>query len=239
MKKIFIALLFSTGAFYSNAQEAEHPVKFNHYIGIQANELFKQLINLNTSNTAISNPYLLTYSVISTKYNLGVEAGFGFNYHNTKDNLSPTSPQSKISDSFYRFGIVKNFMLGKKWEATAALDYAGSYQTDKTVAIEVTNFGGSQTDSTATISTSVIKSNGGGVKLGLGFHLSDHIMLSTEGSLYYLTASNKNNVLVAETVTVTNFPENDTYTLSSSNSDTKNSDFEITVPVAIFLVIKF
>jgi hypothetical protein len=239
MKKILIALLLATSAFYSNAQDAEQPKLFNHYIGIQANELLKQLINLNTSNTSISNPYLLTYSVLSTKYNWGIETGFGFNYHNFKDNLSPTTPQSKINESFYRFGIFKNFMLGKKWEATTGLDYAGSYQSDKTVTNEVIDFNVTQTDSTATISTSVIKSKGGGLQLGIGFHLSDHILLRTEGTVYYLTTNKKNNVLITETFTDTNFPETDTYTVSSSNSDTKNSDFEITIPVAIFLIIKF
>lgn len=240
VKKWLFSLLLVIKIFYCSAQPAEKIKMVDHYFSIQANELLRQLINLNTNNETIQNPYLFTYSVFSTKYNWGIQAGFGLDYHSIQDKLSPTNQESKIRDVFFRIGIARNFMLGKKWEASAGIDYVNSNQMNKTFAFEVvSNFQNTTKDSTSTVSTSLIKAKGAGLQLRLGFHLSEHIMLSTEGTFYYQTSTNANNVMIAQTFTDTINPENDTYTLSSTNSETENSDFEITVPVAIFLTIKF
>jgi hypothetical protein len=205
---------------------------------VQANQLFRQLINLNNTNTIISNPYLLTYSLFSARHGWGIETGFGYNYQRSKDKLTAADQESKINEAFYRFGIAKKFSMGKRWEASLGIDYAGSYQLDKTFAFTVTEFS-TQKDSTAAISTSVIKTKGGGAQVRLAFAISTHIMLATEATLYYATTGKKNNVLFSDTFTNTGFPEQDTYTISSSNTETEEAAFNITIPVAIFLTVKF
>src|SRR6188768_1945184 len=90
----------------------------NHYIGVQVNELLRQLINLNETNEIIDNPYLFTYSIFTNKSGWGLQGGFGFNYHQIKDKISVTAQESKISESFYRAGVGKQFHLGKRWTAT-------------------------------------------------------------------------------------------------------------------------
>ena len=57
---------------------------FNHYAGVQVNELLRQLINLSEENEAIENPYLFTYSLFTNGSGWGLQSGFGFNYHQVK-----------------------------------------------------------------------------------------------------------------------------------------------------------
>lgn len=239
MKTFLFCILFSVScSFAAVAQQPDSTKLLNHYIGIQANQLLKQLINLNNNNVAISNPYLLTYSLFSAKYNWGIETGFGYNYRRSKDKLTAADQESKISEAFYRFGIAKKFSVGKKWETSIGLDYAGSYQLDKTFTFTVTDFG-TQKDSTATVSTTIEKSKGGGIQLRLVFNISSHILLGTETTFYYETTNKKSNVIVSDTFTRTDFPELNTYTLSASNTETEEAAFNITLPVAIFLTVKF
>ncbi len=221
------------------AQEKPSP-RFNHYIGLQGNQLLRQLINLNASNVVISNPYLLTYSLLYTKYHAGIQAGIGYDYHLKEDKLSSTGQRSKINELSYRIGVFRNFNIGKRWEASAGIDYEASHHTDKTTAVEVINFGpSSSTDSTATVSYSLVKSHGAGIQLRLGFHLTPNVMLYTESTFYYSLSDEKSNVMVSETVTFPLSPENNSYLLSSSNEHNHAADFNITVPVAVFLTIKF
>jgi len=213
--------------------------KFDHYIGVQANQLFRQILNLNASNTAITNPYLITYSVHSVKCGgWGVNAGFGYDFHDILNNLTPTNQESKINDLFYRVGVGRKVKIGKRFEAGYGVDYVGTYQLDKTFSGSVTT-SGNQTDSTASISTSKTTTSGYGVQVTLGFHLSDHILISTEATYYRLKSRQISNVLNSEIITNTSFPSNDSATLSSSNNDITHSDFTFSIPVALFLVLKF
>lgn len=238
MKKLLLCC-FLAATFHAHAQEKDTTKIFDHYIGVQANQLLKQIINLNNSTVAVDNPYLLTYSLFSSKYKWGIEGGFGYNYKRSKDELSSTNQESKINDSFYRFGIGRKFHMGKRWEAALTADYVGSYQLDKTFSFSVTEFGNGQKDSTASVSTSLVKSKGEGLTLHLAFAFSRHVMMGTELSMYYTKTSTKSNVLVSDTFTSELFPEQNTYTISASNSDVSETDFEITLPVAIFLIVKF
>src|SRR5258705_1627049 len=101
LKKIFVTAMFAVCFSFCQAQTEIVKVKIlNHYLGVQANQLFRQLINLNTGSTVISNPYLLTYSVYSVKYKWGLQAGFRYNYYRVMDTESPTNHESNINHLF-------------------------------------------------------------------------------------------------------------------------------------------
>ena len=255
-EKFFIISFFVLAAFNSNAQQvdsttlagkdvvpaAQHGKKskvFNHYIGLQANQLFKQFLNLDAANTVVKNPYLLTYTVSYSRLHLGIQGGFGYTYDLSKDKLSPTALQTTLNNVSYRGGIFRSYALGKKWEAFTGVNYVGNYKLNRTVAFSVVHSNNTITDSTYSVSTSVSKRKGAELQLSLGFHISGHIMLFTEASLHYFIERDRSNVLVSQTVTHTDFPENDTFTLSSSNSDTEDVRFGIIEPLALFLTIKF
>jgi hypothetical protein len=237
IKKIFtIATMVATG-FYCHAQERNDSTKIlNHYFGIQANQLLKQLLPLNNNNTIISNPYTLTYALHHARCKWGIEAGIGYDYQRVTDKSTPANHESKINDLFYRIGIGRKVMIGKRWEGGFGLDFAGGTQSDKTFSSSVTTFGNT-TDSLETISKTTIKSSGGGLQLNLGFHISDRIMLGTESTLYFLKKNNKLNVVSTEFIKDGIHPDSESTVFS--DSETVTAAFTITVPVALFLIIKF
>jgi hypothetical protein len=57
--------------------------RFKHFVGLQANALFRQILNFSGANTPVNNPYLLTYSVVTPKKGWGIDAGLGYTYNKT------------------------------------------------------------------------------------------------------------------------------------------------------------
>jgi hypothetical protein len=219
------------------AQETA-PKKFDHLAGLQANELVRQLVNLNADDDLIDNPYLVKYALFANRCQWGVQAGFGLRYSRFEDKLSPTGQDSRIYDIFYRAGVARRFAIGKRWEAVAGLDFAGSRQTDKTNTLLVLDQG-ARIDSTHTYSNSTVTGRGGGLQLALQFQVSGRIWLGTEATFYYMKLSDKQAVVLTEIETWPDFPENNTYSVSSSNSDIDRTEFEMTVPAVLFLLIRF
>jgi hypothetical protein len=91
---LFIALLLATTPGISQDSIVK-PKKFDHYIGLQANELLRQLVSLSDNNTEINNPYLLTYTLLASKHQVGIQLGFGFDVNESKDLTSRQGIQRK------------------------------------------------------------------------------------------------------------------------------------------------
>jgi len=229
-------LLFSTVK--ADESDSLKIKKTDQYVGVQVNQLIRQLIDLNNSNNILTNPYLLNYGIYSAKSNWGIEVGFGFNYQKVKDNISSTNQETEFNNSFYRVGIARKFEMAKRLESGLALDYIGSYQLNKTFSFSVTEFNGFS-DSTNTSSTSKIKSSGCGLRAHLRYGISKHIFIGTEMTCYYTKTHNKTNVIVSETFTDNFDPDNNTSTIDTSNTDVDESHFVMSLPVAIILLIKF
>ena len=85
--------------------------------------------------------------------------------------------------------------------------------------------------------TSKTATKGLGAQLNLGFHVTENIILGTEATYYYTKSKQKQNIIVTETLTPT-FGDPTVNTLNT-NLDTDVSKFTFTVPVAIFLIVKF
>src|SRR5690349_18412605 len=108
MNKILLCCIAASLLFYNVRAGETDSLKtkyVNNYVGVQVNQLLKQLINLNGSSAPINNPYLLTYGIYSSEINWGLELGLGYNYFNTKDNLSTTDHETKLNQLFYRLGV--------------------------------------------------------------------------------------------------------------------------------------
>ena len=237
-KKIFLTAIFAASIFYSRAQtETAKLCKYNQYAGVQANQLLKQLINLNNNNTPINNPYLFTYAIYSVKSGWGVHAGIGYAYKKTTDKNSPANHESRINDLTYRIGGGQTLMLGKKFEAAYGLDFIGQYKLDKTFTTSVTDFGNGK-DSSATTVTSKTTGYGLGPRFALSFHISDRVLLGTESTYYYSLDKEKQNVIVTETIT-DNFSNTTTVTTTNTNLETDFASFTFAVPTALFLILKF
>jgi hypothetical protein len=228
-----IILVFGFPAISSLAQVAEQPSKkINYYAGVQVNQLLKQLLNLSNSSDDINNPYLLTFSANSVKNGWGGHLGFGYNYQKVSDDLTQSDHASSINDLFYRIGGERRIMVGKKFQLSYGLDFIGTYLDDNTTSVSV-NPG---IDSTISKTSTKTVGFGGGPMAGIGFMITDRIIISTEASYYFLQSSEKSNTNVVRYELFNNPP---TQSVSNQNSKVDLSDFTFNLPVAIFLQLKF
>ena len=109
------------------SQIAEEKKVFEHAIGIQANQLLRQIINLDVDNAILSNPYLLNYVLIHNQSLWGIMAGVGYDYLKTADKKTPGNHESRINDISARLGIARKFPIEKKLFIIAGLDYVPRY----------------------------------------------------------------------------------------------------------------
>ncbi len=226
----------------AQTDDAATEKKYDHYIGFQANELMKQLINLNNSNTAITNPYLLTYYINANKCGWGVNIGLGYNYQDSKDVNSPVGKESKINNLFYRIGFGRRMMISKRFEMGYSLDIIGDNQNDQTFSqsVNITGFSTTIVDSSFTNTSTKTTSMGVGPQFYLGFHLSNRVILGTEASYYFISSKQKQNVTVKDNITDNTVnPPAFSSTIIGSNTETDISKFSLSLPVAIFLILKF
>lgn len=234
----FVTVITFLSSFHLYSQELPGNKQLNHTVSIQVNELIRQIIDLDADDNDINNPFLINYSMIHTKSKFGITAGFGYDYSKTSDKDSPGSQESELNDYNGRIGVGRMFPLGKKLNLISSLDFVMQYKVNNTVAssvVETPNF----VDSTINVSTSIDEGYGGGLQLRLGWDITKTISLSTEATFYFMKFSEKDNTMVAQYTENIDFPENNLYTISSSNSNISHTKFNMLVPVAIFLGVKF
>ena len=188
-----------------------------HYVGIQVNELLRQLLNFGGTSNSVGNPYLITYAVNSTKNGVGFNFGLGYTYSSTS-NGDPITPRTTIDHSLnLRFGLEKKFTIGKRWLSSYGLDLVLDDSNNKT---ETTFNPGGGIPSKTTTELSI---NGGGLgpRFTLNFFVSDRIMLGTEASYYYRAGTSTQKV--------------------SNQPDQTNKPRSLTfaVPAVLFVILKF
>ena len=234
LKKILLTAATSVCLIHGYAQTAVVKKKQNDfYAGVQANQLFRQVLNLSNNNTPITNPYLFVFSMNCIENGWGLQTGIGYNYQKIQDKNSPANHVSSINDLFYRIGGGRKVMLGKRLQAGYGMDFVGKYLVDKTFTVTVTDFGSGVDSSLADAET---KTTGIGIGMqgSLGFFITDKLIVSTEATYYFQRSKQK------QYVNVTDYNSfNNTVTTSNSNTENEISDFTFTVPVALFLVLKF
>jgi hypothetical protein len=208
--------------------------KFDHYAGIQVNQLLKQIINLNQNNAVIDNPYLLEYSIIQNKTNIGLRVGVGYTYSKSNNAENPNANLLEENDLSMYFGVCKRVFLGSKFELTYGLDYFNDYLSNKSYSYTVSEFG--TVDSSYFQNNLESKSNGVGFDVSFRYAFSNHILVGTQLTYAYKWSSEKTHDLVF-THSV-GFPS-ETNSLEVTNSYFKSSEFALNLPVAIYLVFKF
>jgi hypothetical protein len=221
------------------AQETESTHMFDQYIGIQSNLLVRQIINLNNSaTTTINDPYLLVYSINLNKTGWGLQAGIGYNYQDIKDKTSPSGTESIINELSYRVGLGRKRMISKRFEVGYGVDFVGNNQSDKTTTSSVTSLGqlGSSDSSASTVSSKV-SSIGAGAEASLNFYITKRLIIGTEATAYFLVTKQKQNIFSVDVQTENFVPFQST--AANSNTETDTTTFSFTLPVALFIIVKF
>ena len=164
MKKILLATLLLAGGTQFVYAQNEAPVEkkapvVDQYFGVQVNQLVRQVLNFsNTSSTNTINPYLLNYSINSKNTGWGARLGVGYNYSSTSSNDGITSTDIKLNDLAFRIGLDKVVKISDNWDAGFGLDFVGNMNDDHTVNVVNSSFGGQNTDTKTTISSSTASS---------------------------------------------------------------------------------
>jgi hypothetical protein len=207
------------------------PPKLTHQLGFQANALIRELMPVNTSQSnSLANPFSLFYSINSRKTGWGARFGFGYNQEsrNTDDGVSAI--KAKTTTYATRVGIEKLFRLSGKWTAGVGVD--GLFKNDQnTTDTKVQSF-----DSTKTYIDSKSMRYGGGVMGWLRFAVTKHVLIGTETSFYYLTGKDKSKVTISRKDF--NTPDFPTITNTTRTED-QNSEAKLSLPVAVYLIIRF
>lgn len=222
-------------AFTSFAQETTLETsnkKVNHTVGIQINELIRQVFNFNNSaaSPTLNNPYLLTYNINSATSGWGGRLGFGYTYRNFTDDDGITRRETDVNNLQLRIGAEKATQLSGRWSLGAGADFL--YNTDYSNTNTVTR----TFDTVTTVVKSDVTRIGGGVMSWLRYSVNKNILIGTEASFYYLSGDLDQRI----TITQRDFNQpgqpKRTTTTRTNNKDALGS---IRLPVAFYLLVKF
>ena len=238
---LLAAFLFMGCSYNSFAQTDTNPPAdmkteklFDHSVGVQLNGLIRQVFNFNNSTTTtVLNPYLLTYNINHTKTGFGLRFGAGYNYNSMSTNDGITATTNKINDLQFRIGIEKAFKLSHKWSAGAGIDFVYNTNNDDTKT-SVTSF-----DTTSTETKSVGSSYGGGPMAWLRYHVTDKVLIGTEASFYYTTATQKNTIDVVTSSTSNVPPFNPIINTTETVTKPNTAQGVFSSPMVFYLIVKF
>ncbi len=235
MKKTLLAIACtSLFAYNSQAQEVEnnepHTKKIEHSVGIQINELIRQVFNFNNTAVSTNNPFLLTYNINLAKSGWGLRLGAGcvFKGIEIADGISTRSTNN--NDVNARLGIEKRFNLSTRWVAGVGIDGVFNSINDYSSSI-IRSF-----DTTSTNTHTFNRNYGGGAMCWLRYNISEHVQVGTEASFYYLMGDQKEVVSITQRNQTAITPR---YVTKTSIVDNKVKDGEIRLPVVFYLLVRF
>jgi len=236
IKKPFASILLATLCMASQAQSKDPKAK-SSYLGVQANQLLRQLFNFGSSSSTVTTPYLLNYSRNSDSTGLGFNVGVGYSFDQFKNGDAVFERTTKLNDLFLRAGFDRKYWLGRKWMAGWGIDVVLDNQKNNTTTKTDSDFN----KSTIT-TTSKLNALGFGPRLTLHYRITDRILIGTECT-YYFKALKDSEEIESKIST----REVDPFTgqvifitrTEKEESDDKLKKLQFNVPAILFLTLKF
>jgi len=189
--------------------------KTNQYVGLQANQLIKNLLNFSGTTTATTNPYLLVYSLNSKSTGVGFATGLGFSSIQTKSTDNFTTVTSKTNDFAWRFGLDVKKYLSRRW----LFGYGTDILLEANKSETVSNLGANPNPTV----TTTIKRYGFGPRVSLNYQFHERLMIGTEASYYFKWIDQSTKVTGG----------------AGQPDSAKLRSFQFTLPAVIFLIMKF
>jgi hypothetical protein len=221
-------ILFASFRLEASMQTGGDSCRFQHFTGIQANGLLRQLLSFGNNAQTVTNPFLLNYSLNNKNSGWGFHVGAGYVFADVADNDGITDRKTYINNFSGRVGLDKMFTLNSRWQTGVSIDGLYFLDDNKTETT-ITNF-----DTVRTITNINSTRLGGGLRSYLRFGITEHILLGTEASIYFRSGTDKvsNEVIQQIAFGGGSF---------SSKSETKQklSNVDISVPVVLYLIIAF
>jgi hypothetical protein len=221
----------------SFAQSDSSSRRFEHYIGVQANQLFREIFSVRENASEINNPYLINYSVVSARSGMGINAGLGYIFNEFKTGDAANERETTNNNFFFRIGFETKFNVGKAWQVGVGADALIDNQKNKTISNSNTGFGKISAETNDKISAL-----GTGPRLNINYRISQRVLVGTEASYYYRSRRIKENSKI--TTTAREFDPNtgterDVTRTELSDNEDKSKNILFNVPAVIWLVLKF
>jgi hypothetical protein len=238
MRSFLLCFYYLLGAgLVTFAQEEGSTRTTFHYVGVQANQLVRQVLNFGNNTPAVNNPYLLIYSATNATSGNGISAGLGYTINQFSDGDPINKRESNISNFSFRVGYEKRFKFGKRWLAASGIDLLIGSQRNKTI-----NTNDSPPNKFIVETINKVNSQGLGPRFALHYLVTERILLGTEISYYYTTSK-----IIAEVNTTSTFQEFDPNTgqqrlvtrTEKRDTEEKGKNLSLNLPVALFLTLKF
>jgi|ERR1019366_430974 hypothetical protein len=250
----FLSLfVFSASCFAQDTTKKDiiKKCKFNHEVGINTTLLLKQIFNL-SNNTFPTLPYDLTYKLIRDNNKWAIRVGIGVTMNNSSvsstttstnqisggpDPIVPTTTNS--TNLFYRVGWERRYAFDSRIVAFGGFDFAGQYGTTTSQSSNVFNNLPNSYSYTKTHDNTTTMMYGGGPVAGIQFFITKRLSLFTEIPIYFQYTSQKE---VTDNYQNQLVSSSGTDYISSDNSQTqitKGSKLSVTLPVTIYLALKF
>lgn len=216
-----------------NTSGAKQP-KYSHYVGVQINPLFKQILSLGNTDD-VDNPFLLKYAFRENRSKREITAGLGYSLSNSTDQDGFESTNSDLS---LRVGVAKKYDIGRGFEVGIGVDAIVNARSINTVNVQSNSFG-QFVDSTITKSNSTLLSMGVGPQITFSYNITPNIQLGTEMTYYYQYSTDKLNVESKNYRSDSFGGGTVILTTSSVNEEDKGNMVNLNIPVALFLIIRF
>ncbi len=241
MKKIALSVILLAGCVQQCFAQADNNVpapqlekkkaELTHQVGVQLNGLIRQVFNFSnsTANTN-TNPYLLTYS-LNFRSGWGARLGVGYNYASKKESDVVTT-ETKTNTLRGRIGAEKLFKLSDKWTAGAGADFVVHLNDDITTTTQII------VDTLIIVNKSKGTGLGGGPMAWLRYRISDHVLIGTETSFYYV-ATKPTNTKVETLKTLDQFGSG---SISSTKTEIKKPQIAegvFSAPIAFYIIVRF
>jgi hypothetical protein len=231
IKKIITVTLFclqASGSLFAQVTPEESP-RLHHFVGIQGNELLRQLINFGGGTVAATNPYFISYQITNPKSLWGFRSGLGYTQKSILQDFQPNNKiKTDIKSANIKLGIEKTFALGNRFAASAGIDGAWSQNGN----ISKNSF--VSTDSLTVTTTNKTTSIGAGPGMRIMYFLTPRFILGTECS-YWLNFNQINDVQETKS-SPGPFNPNGFYSKIENNS--KNTTANISFPSVVYLIMK-
>lgn len=232
---VFVAAIlctFQSTTFAQDEPDAAPKSKiFEHQIGVQVNELVRQVFNFNNTNSNINNPYLLIYSLSLAKSGWGIRLGVGPDFKTFKDDDGITQRDNNVNKLNLRFGLQKSFKLSDKWSAGAGVD--GVYFSDVSYSKTFVR----AFDSTYTDLSTQTTTKGYGGMAWLRYKIAPRVLIGTEASFYYRSGDNKQTIEVRSR-TGNGFGQPQ-FVTTTSKLDNKLKEAQFNLPMVFYLIVSF
>jgi hypothetical protein len=232
---VFVFSLSATATAQYRHGNNFHRKDVHHTVGIQLNELVRQVFNFNggfnnPSSYITHNPYLLTYHINSRSTGWGVRTGIGFFYSKEPQSSLYGTGLNEVTDIRARLGIEKAFRLGRRWSTGAAADVIWNHERN---LFESTYYqGGSFATPDTSYNYSLQRSItlGGGLSGWLRYHITPRLTIGTEANVYYAGGEQRTSIESRRS-----FANGQPAIETSLETDDDVRGARISLPVAFFL----